>query len=280
MPCLTQHPAAAAGKILIVGDSGSGKSGALVSLALAGYKLRILDWDNGLDIVRNQIAATDPKALQNVVYETCTDKMKSVGGIVVPDGVPKAWVKGMDLLTEWKMPEITDPATKTVYPAYNLGKLETWGPDTVLVVDTLTFMSLAAMRYVCAVNGRSGKAPWQSDWGEAMRLVEDCLGMLYSDSIRCHIIVMSHIVMVTNESDQVLKGMPMAIGQKLSPKIGRYFNTVLQTKTRGSGAQKKHVILTRGEGLVDLKVSAPQALAPEYPQDTGLASIFKVLFPN
>jgi hypothetical protein len=32
-------------KILLLGDSGSGKTGSLVSLALAGYSIKIIDFD-------------------------------------------------------------------------------------------------------------------------------------------------------------------------------------------------------------------------------------------
>ena len=41
-----------------MGDSGTGKTEALCSLVLAGYKLRILDLDNGLDIVKSYL--TEP----------------------------------------------------------------------------------------------------------------------------------------------------------------------------------------------------------------------------
>ena len=50
MPNLSKHQSSEFTKLLLMGDSKSGKTGALASLVLAGYKLRILDFDNGLEI--------------------------------------------------------------------------------------------------------------------------------------------------------------------------------------------------------------------------------------
>lgn len=277
MPALSQHQSTKYIKALVMGDSGSGKSGAQESLIRAGYKLRVLDWDNGLDPLFHYAKSKCPDKLGNVYFETCTDKMKAINGIIIPDGIPKAWTKGMQLLTHWKMPEFKDPVTGEVFPAYDLGKPSDWGPDCILSLDTMSFMSLAAMRHVLAVNGRSGQQPFQSDWGEAMRLVENCLSLLYADNFQTNVLVTSHITFLSNEGDQVLKGLPMSIGQKLSPKIGRYFNTVLMTKTKGSGSSAKRVIYTRSEGLVELKNPAPTKVLPEYPLEDGLAEIFKAL---
>ena len=52
MPSLSAHQSNDYVKLLLCGDSGSGKSGALASLVGAGYKLRILDMDNGLDSLK------------------------------------------------------------------------------------------------------------------------------------------------------------------------------------------------------------------------------------
>ena len=55
MPSLANHQSNEFTKLLIEGDSGSGKTGALASLVKAGYKLRILDMDNGLDALKQTI---------------------------------------------------------------------------------------------------------------------------------------------------------------------------------------------------------------------------------
>ena len=42
-------------KMLVIGDTGTGKTGALASLANSGYKLHILDYDNCLDFLSNTV---------------------------------------------------------------------------------------------------------------------------------------------------------------------------------------------------------------------------------
>ena len=51
MPPLATHAATKRTKLLIVGDPGSGKTALLGSLANAGYNVRILDFDAGVDIL-------------------------------------------------------------------------------------------------------------------------------------------------------------------------------------------------------------------------------------
>jgi len=58
MPKLGDHQSKSTTKMLFVGDSGAGKTGALASLAAAGYHLHIMDLDNGLDVLNNYY---DPK---------------------------------------------------------------------------------------------------------------------------------------------------------------------------------------------------------------------------
>ena len=51
MANIKTHKSAEYTKLMLVGDSGSGKTTALSTLANAGYNLRILDFDDGLSIL-------------------------------------------------------------------------------------------------------------------------------------------------------------------------------------------------------------------------------------
>ena len=57
MPSILDDTAAPA-KILLIGKSGAGKTGALASLVAAGYNLRIIDTDKGVRPLRSLL--TDP----------------------------------------------------------------------------------------------------------------------------------------------------------------------------------------------------------------------------
>jgi len=267
MASLATHQSAATTKLLFIGNSGAGKTGALASLASAGYKLRIIDLDNGLDVLANLLgdatSTYDKGAIERVKFVTLTEKMKMLNGIVMPVAAT-VWSKMTNLLSDWKDGE------------EKLGPVTTWTSDDVLVIDSLSFLGTAAMNFILQVNGRLGKAPFQSDWGEAQRLLESLLQMLYSTDVKCNVIVCCHIVFLGKEGEQE-KGFPNALGKALPPKIGRYFNSTLMAETKGQGSAARRVIVTNTSSMVELKNTAPLKVKPEYPLTTGLADYFFAL---
>lgn len=274
MPSILQHQSSKSTKLLLIGDSGSGKTGALFSLAEAGYNIRLVDFDNGADALAS-LAKDKPEIGKRIFYETFTDKFKTVNGRAVPDGLPTAFSRALTLMTHWKV----TPKAGEEGEAYDLGKISDWGENDILVIDSLTHMSLAAFRLVLAMNGRLGQQPQMQDWGIAQDQIEATLAMLYSTAIKCNVIVISHVSYIGGEEDnpQPARGLPTALGKALSPKIGSYFNTILLAKTVGTGAAAKRKIMTRPDGLIGLKHAAPGRLLAEYPQETALGKIFEVL---
>lgn len=265
MPSLANHTSTHITKLLFIGDSGAGKTGALASLAGAGYNLRILDIDAGLDVLSNLLrdskSAYGQEALGRVDFETITDPMKSVGGKLLP-AKATVWQRTVKLLDNWK----TESA--------DFGPISTWGARDVLVIDSLTMLSTAAMNFVLSMNARLGQQPQQGDWYQGQQLIEGLLQMLYDDGIKCNVVMTSHITYLGEENGPQ-KGYPSSLGSKLPPKIGRYFNTILMAKTTGQGAAQKRKILTNTSGVVELKNTAPMRVKAEYPLETGLADYFR-----
>jgi hypothetical protein len=109
-----------------------------------------------------------------------------------------------------------------------------------------------------------------------MSAIEDLLALLYSDSIKCNVIVISHITFVERD-DGLNKGYPSALGNKLPPKVGRYFNSILLAKSVGQGTAAKRIIRTSSEGFVELKHPVPGSLALELPVESGLATFFEAV---
>ena len=170
MTKLSEHHSTTQIKMLNIADTGAGKTGALASLAAAGYKLNIIDCDNGLDVLRSVLKESAPEALDNVDYETCTNEYKSVNGRVLPKGQPKAFARAVGLMDNWP----------------GIGNVGEWGPERILCIDSLTLLSRQAMEHVQSLTpGRVGQPPQLQEWGEAMRLIENMLGLLYSDAVRC-----------------------------------------------------------------------------------------------
>ncbi len=263
MPSLANHQSNDFTKLLIEGDSGSGKTGALASLVAAGYKLRILDFDNGLDVLKAYIHHANPAHLANVEYITLRDKRKASANGPVIDGTPRAFISAIKLLDNWKQ-DNTD-----------LGKPADWGADTILVLDSLTMFSDAAFdfREPLTPRGKSGDYDKRATYFDAQGAIESVLALLTSESFRTNVIVISHIKYVDNP-DGTKKGYPTSIGSALSPRIPTYFNSVALCETKAGG---KRQITTVATAMIDLKNPKPFAMAKSFPIETGLADFFAVL---
>lgn len=258
MPSLANHHSNEFTKLLLEGDSGSGKTGALTSLVEAGYHLRILDMDNGLETLKTFVGRQCPDKLQNVEYRTLRDKYKAspLGPILA--GPPKAFVDAIKMLDRWK------------YDDVDLGVPAEWGQEVILVVDSLTFLSDSAFEWAVGLNP-SAKDPRQW-YGAAQEAIEKVLALLSSSNFETNVIVISHIKYM--ETPEGPKGYPTAVGSALSPVIPRYFNSVAMCRTKPGG---KRMIQTATTGVVDLKNPKPFEMQKEYELETGLADFFGVL---
>ena len=263
MPALSQHQSNVFTKMLIMGDSGTGKSGALASLVKAGYKLRILDFDNGLDVLKQFVYKDCPENIDNVEYRTLQDKLKATPLGSVIDGAPKAFPTALKMLDRWK------------YDDVDLGVPAEWGPDCILVIDSLTFASKAAFdfREGLVIKGHSGKYDERMVYFDAQMAIEKVLATLKGENFRTNVIVIAHVKYIERE-DGTRKGYPTSVGSALSPNIPTYFNTVALCETKAGG---KRTIQTVATAMIDLKNPKPFAMAPSYPIETGLADFFAVL---
>ena len=269
MPSIANHQSATSTKLLMVGNSGSGKTGGLVSLAAEGYNLRILDLDDGLPIVRHYATnSASPYLKKNpsmdISFITLGEELDPLGKRLFPTKAT-VWQAVQSSLTNWSDGE------------RQLGHVASWGPQDVLVVDSLTRLSDAAMDFVLQMNGHLGQRPSQPEWGQAQGLIESFIELVTSKAIKCNVIVNAHLVTIGDEATGTMQGYPATLGKALSPKIGRYFNSILLAKSSGQGANAKRRIITNTSGIIELKNAAPLNVAPEYDISDGLALFFKAV---
>jgi len=273
MPTLDVHSSSVCTKLLLMGDSGTGKTGALVSLVLAGYKLYILDFDNGVDIIRNLlVTAGRPDLLQNVDVYTLTDPMMTSGSHLVPKEAT-AWTRMVKLLGEWP----------------GVGPVQKLGEKDILVLDSMNFAGRAAMRFIAKLNNRLAVPPQIQDYFDAQRMIEGLCAQLYDEAVRCNVIVLTHMREISQTREQTnAKGNVIQMrvegtekmypetgaGKAMSPVVGRFFNSVLLADIVGSGSATRRLIRTQPHGNIGLKNSAPGLVKSEYPLDTGLAQYF------
>lgn len=273
-------------KLLLIGDSSSGKTGSLCSLAAAGYNLRIIDIDKGSEIIANYLSdknslyyKKDPEAISRVEVVRISDAMRSING-VLSAVKGDAWQRAMKLLMDW-----TDGDTK-------LGPISSWGPKDVLVIDSLSGLTKMALNFHLMMNGALAKTRTQNearrDIGAAQEYIRGLLELLYDDNIKCNVIVIAHITGVTEAGgapkvedgsfNSIPTGFPSAIGRALSPQIPRWFNNMLVVSRTIQGTRSTHRIYTSSQYLngmnIGAKTSAPLRVKPEYPLETGLADFF------
>lgn len=263
MPSLDQHQSAEFVKLLLMGDSGTGKTGALASLVLAGYKLRILDFDNGLDIIAKIIRKQAPEKLKDVEFVTLRDKVRASDTGPIISGVPKAYVNAVKLLDNWT------PA-KYGLEGRDLGNPRTWGPECILVIDTLTFLSDAAYNWADAMNPNVKDK--RQIYYTAQESVASVLAIVTGEEFKTNVIVVSHVTYVERQ-DGTTKGYPSSVGKAQAPKIPTYFNSVALAEAVGT--PPKRTIRTASTALVDLKSPAAMDMAPQMPIETALADYFK-----
>lgn len=258
MPTLDEHVSNKYVKGAIIGDSGTGKTGALTSLVVAGYELYILDMDNGLDSLKNYLRQSAPDRLSAVHYETIRDvyKMTASGPLCLN---PKAFIAASKLATTWT--DGKDPSEL--------------GEKAIFVVDSGSALGKAALEWARGMNP-TAKEP-RTWYFAAQQAIENLIALWTSENFHCNFLFLTHI-----SYQQVVegptKGYPSTIGQALGPVINRYFNTLLGMEVRGIGTGAKRFIKTLPTGMLDLKSPVLATDLPEeVPIDTGLATIFEVL---
>lgn len=254
MPTFDKHSVSTRTKLLLCGDSGSGKTSAVAALANAGYNLRIADFDDGLDVLGNYLKK---EAYENVRYVTLRDTMKTA----------TAFNKFVSLIDDWKDDD-----------GVSLGAVKTWGEKDVLVVDSLTFMANSAMRAVLQRDGKKfSDQPGIHHWGEAGRNVELLIQYLTSDEVKCNVIFNTH-VQYYEDAGGGRKAYPVVLGSKLPTIVGRYFNTVLRIDVKPSKDGGTRILRTVSDYKMDLKNPVPSLLAAE--EDLDLVKVFKTIQGN
>ena len=275
MPSMTNHKKSL--RVLIVGDPGSGKSTAVGKLAEHGQELFICDFDDNLNPLP-QFVKKD--SLENIHYETLLDPVTidEVSGKPIVKGIPTAWSRYTKLAKEWVDSETGE----------SFGAPDDWDDTQWFVEDSMTTKGNAAMNYTMFKRKRMGKRRGFAEWGDAIERMEGSMQMFQAAQV--NYIVTAHLARlnmedVTESADDdgspidkptvakrlppnAMMRYPVALGQKLPPRIGGYFNLVLQAVRVGSGVGARRVLRTVPEEDVDIKVPLPPKTVPtEVPID-------------
>lgn len=243
-------------RILYVGNSGAGKTGSLVSLVKADYKIKMIDLDNGFGILKQYVLHECPDKIDNVEVVSYRDKYHTTPAGIAVQGAPTAYINTMKALDKWPDDD-SNPSE--------------WGADTILVIDSLTRLGEASFAWQRRLN------PTIADNRQIYKLAQDAiiafLQNLTSESFHTNVIVCTHIKY--NETET--KGFANSIGSAIGPIIPSFFNNFVLAELTGRGDGARRVIRTVTNGILDLKNEKPFALSKELPLETGMATLFEQL---
>jgi hypothetical protein len=245
MPSLETHQSLETVKMLLLGDTGNGKTGLLATLASAGYRLFVGDFDNGLDVLLDPTVLA-PEFRKNVFFKTFYDKATLTAGVLGTTPQAKGFQDFVSSMGNW------------MEDGKSLGNIYSWGAKDVFVIDSLTFLGNMIMAHVLQLSGRAGQKPQIQDFGSAVDSQESIIETLYNPAVRCNVVVTAHLNPQSDDMQGgVTKMFPSALGKKLPTKIGRYFNTIVQVQKTGIGDKVKRELLTSNSHMTALKVPKP-----------------------
>jgi hypothetical protein len=272
-------------RMLLMGYPGAGKTGSLVSLINAGFKLRVLDFDGNF---RPITLFSDEKRLENVDILPLYDRRKLGAEVIEPAGTPTAYASACKALMKWTY--------KDGDVDVDLGASREWGPDTVVVIDSLTSMGEACMARALHMANRTSRSTRDADWGVAIAFQRNFLQLLLDPSNRFHVICLAHLKLIgpketrKGDDDTTIKIKeqladeipvrlyPSALGRGFPTEVAGLFDTALLVERKIVGGKSKRVITTNVGREIDVKIPSLK-LDKELPIEDGLIQIFKALVP-
>ena len=283
-------------KALVVAAPKTGKTGSVASLANAGYRVIVAAFDPGYEVLLNFVTPDNHKNLIVLPFEDRKgfqgkDSKIAIGNV----GRPVAFAKFAQFLNDGRARLAPCQGGEVI----EIGPSDSWGLDTVLVVDNLTSLSDCAMDHLLALQGRDRQTRRRRDWGLAADEVDNLLIQMASSYFNYHFVVLAHYKIQgpreyededrndpakTDYNNQIrelekdlipTKMVPVAVGRKLSSNLIRHFPTVVFACVDDSG---NRIFDLEPTAVRDTGVPVPPGTLPKkLPIDAGLLRIFEAV---
>lgn len=219
--------------ILLLGPSGTGKTSAIGTFLEAGITPFCLFSEPSFEILGKKLCNTGPIHWKYIppAAPSWDDMLESARMINSFDfktlssleAIKKAkYQQFMDLIVA-NNNFVCDICKKS------FGDVSKWGTDRVIVDDSLSGINTMAMNLVV------GSKPMKSkpDWGMAMDNLERYVQAKCVNK-RCHYMLIGHLDKELDEISGMTRTMVATLGQKLAPKIPRFFSDVIMAKRDGT----------------------------------------------
>ena len=218
-------------KVLLEGGPGSGKTHSLRTLAAAGIETAVLFTEPGMDVLND----TSKDHVHWVYVKPIMESLQGFKDIIrVMGQLP---FEGLTKMVDPKRAKqnrfeaMMEPLMdyKCILCGKVLGNIGTWGTDKCLAIDSLSGLSIAAIKLVAG--DRPALNP--SDYGMAQQALEGIINQI-TINYGFHFVLLSHIDMETDPIQGGTRIYPGTVGQKLAPKLPRFFSDVILAKRQGT----------------------------------------------
>ncbi len=216
--------------VMLMGESGTGKTYAIRTLVEAGLEVFVLFTEPGQEVLADippeklhwhYVAPAAPAWADMIDSANKINKM-NLKMLADMSDINKAKYTGfIDVLTT--LSNFTCDRTGQSY-----GAVDDWGTDRVIVIDSLSGLNIMSMNLV------TGSKPVKSmsDWQIAVDNLERLLMKLCTD-VRCHFVLTAHLERETDERTGGTTLVSATLGKKLGPKLPRFFSEVVHVKRDG-----------------------------------------------
>jgi len=248
-------------KIMLLGESGTGKTHALRTLVEAGLEVFIVFTEPGMEVLAD--VPSDKLHWRYIPpisagWDSLIDSAKKINTLTfellskLPDINKRQYGEFLELLNTFN--NFTDDRT-----GQSFGSVDSWDSSRVLVLDSLSGMNIMAMNLVAG----SKPVKTMGDWQVSIDNIERVLVKLAVD-LKCHFVLLGHL---ERETDEVTGGVTLVsatLGRKLGPKLPRFFSEVVHVKRVGakfSWSTATHNVATKNRHL-PLSEDLPPTFVP------------------
>lgn len=244
MPSFENFQAEQRVKLLLIGDSGAGKTGSLANLANAGYQLRIVDLEGNLNVLNSFLTEEGKKNINYVTFDP--EDARCVDGI---ERITRTWKTATE----------------------DFGEVKKWDNNHVLVIDSATRLGDACLAATAATT-KDGRSHYMAAGDKFHDILAWTNGL---NKLKCNVIYTAHVRYVEVPHDKILdqktlKAYPSCLGSKMPQEFSRAFTDVFSIKVSASGQKVTRVFRTDADSLMGMKSSAPNKLAIEEAFDLGV----------
>jgi AAA domain-containing protein len=259
MVSMTAYAEQPRAKILVLGQSGAGKTCLACSLLRAGYNLAIIDTDD--KIYPLALMAKDRGLWEQMAsltdVQTVSQHYVAAGNQFSMQGNPTVWPRLIELSTTWP----------GAWPVANFDN------NMVIVLDSLSSVGDAAWDFQGHINPR-GKDDWGTI-GKTQDSLRVLLRQLTGAHMKCHLVVLAHYEMMQT-ADGFMKYLPLAPGKKLSPRLAQWFDyVVLAQPTLAANGGVEYWVHTAPTSTIDLKVPRGWQIPAHLSSDLALAYLLE-----